>query len=65
MVVAILVMAAAVICVFGIVWFMVVFVAAAVISVLTCVLACLVEDIECMVVFFTAGVTVSVAWVVA
>lgn len=44
---------------------MVVFVAAAVISVLACVVACLVEDIGFRVVFFTAGVTVSIAWVVA
>lgn len=65
MVVAVVVMPAAVIWVFGVVCFTVVFVAAAVISVLTCVLACLVEDIECMVVFFTAAVTVSIASLVA
>jgi len=65
MVMAVVVTAAAVISVYGVVWFTVVFVAATVISVLTCVVACLIEDIGCWVVFFTAGVTVSIAWVVA
>lgn len=65
MVVVVVVTAADVICVFGGVCFMVEFVAVAVISVLTCVLPCLVEDIKCTVVLFTAAVTISIAWVVA
>lgn len=64
MVVVVVFMAVAVICVFGVVCFMVVFVAATVISALTHALSCLVEDTGCIVSFFTASVTVSIAWVV-
>lgn len=65
MVLAVAVMAAAVMCVLGVVCFTVALVAAAVISVLTCVVVCSAEDIAGTAVVFTAGVTVAVAWVVA
>lgn len=61
---AVVVTAAAVVCVV-VVLFMVVFVAATAVSVLECVLACMLEDVGYVVVFSTAGVTVSIALVVS